>query len=114
MENEFDSNGYGILIRTEDSDDLAVLADARPPGQDILNPAVTAIKDMFWRKFGKIWIDDNPLPYHVTIDEGIPTPDGREINEYFSSDSITLWEYRSNKWLTFHITQVAGTKTGNK
>jgi len=114
MENEFDSNGYGILIRTEDSDDLIALRDARPPGQEVFNPAVTAIKDMFWRKFGKIWIDDNPHPFYVTVDDGIPTPDGKDIVEYFNSDTITLWEYRQNKWMTFHITQVAQTKTGSK
>lgn len=114
MADEFDSNGYGILISTEDSDDLAVLADARPPSLEVVNASVTAIKDMFWRKFGKIWIDNNPYPYYVTLDESIPTPDGRHINEYFNNDTITLWEHRKNKWLTFHISQVAATKTGSK
>lgn len=107
---EYDSNGHGILIHTEDSDDISSVVGTIEDINNLKRAQVTNLVDMFWNRKSKLFTNDRT--YNVFIGQSFYQPtNGRVINQGIV---LTLWEHQLRQWIDFNLEDINGYKLGKR
>ena len=107
---EYDSNGYGRIIHTEDSDNLAALAaNGRPDPESDGRQLVRAYVDMFWNRLNNRMTLTNGATYTVTIGQMEPGPAGS-----YEGTVVTLYDQIGRKWEDFNPNDITSVKLGKR